>query len=538
MVSYDIRIEYYGNKGKDAVKLITDWISLTVKKGTDSKSNNWELTVKNGLVNVNDSSEDFYEYLDDDNGNLIFEQNDIFKIYIKSQTSGDDTISTASDSLDLVTTAELIEWQSTLSNKTTKLKLKGVDKTFDVLNKIWAEAFTSTDAFNAPKMIQSVVQSVSDGISGSGFDDSGNLVSNGIYSIDARLFSESIVDSGTTDGVGTKKLIESGQNFLTTVSKGDMIRNTTDEIYASVVTVDSNTQLTISRDIFVSGEGYQIADGFIQDTRNTTVVASQSFPAKELSKVWKPAFEWCEDLSTTQFTNTDAELDATPIQNRKMVYYVDHKNRFHWFYPSDDYDYTFISGQVSLSDADVLSHSLTKKTYDSINMVIFNAGDDLDNLGTLSYFYDETTELNALQMKYYPMLDIAIELRRLEVIKGGITINADKTIAFTGSYDYTTSWGEVVGSDAAYKTAFRNKCISIGKTRANAITSNRASPRWKGTIEARFLNLVAGELIRYSSRPAGMIKTLIRVKDITHQITRSGVFTSISVEEDDKKIGV
>ncbi|QDP57425.1 MAG: putative structural protein [Prokaryotic dsDNA virus sp.] len=68
----------------------------------------------------------------------------------------------------------------------------------------------------------------------------------------------SVKDSGTTTGTTAFKLIEAGQNFVTTVSVGDTVNNTTDGTTAIVTAIDSNTQLSIDCDIMVSGETYTI----------------------------------------------------------------------------------------------------------------------------------------------------------------------------------------------------------------------------------------------------------------------------------------
>ncbi|MCK5021395.1 MAG: hypothetical protein KAS32_30565, partial [Candidatus Peribacteraceae bacterium] len=70
-----------------------------------------------------------------------------------------------------------------------------------------------------------------------------------------------VEESGTTDGTTANKLIESGQNFTTTVGVGMVVYNTTDTTQAHVTTVDSDTQLSLSADIMVSGEAYQIGWG-------------------------------------------------------------------------------------------------------------------------------------------------------------------------------------------------------------------------------------------------------------------------------------
>jgi len=66
------------------------------------------------------------------------------------------------------------------------------------------------------------------------------------------------VDSGTTDGTTANKLVDSGQNFDTTVTVADAVHNTTDTTYASVTVIDSDTLLTLDADIMVSGENYSI----------------------------------------------------------------------------------------------------------------------------------------------------------------------------------------------------------------------------------------------------------------------------------------
>jgi len=67
-----------------------------------------------------------------------------------------------------------------------------------------------------------------------------------------------IVDSGTTTSTSAGKLVDSIQNFSTTVKVGMIVKNTTDTTYSYVKTVDSNTQLTLETDIIISGETYQI----------------------------------------------------------------------------------------------------------------------------------------------------------------------------------------------------------------------------------------------------------------------------------------
>jgi hypothetical protein len=64
---------------------------------------------------------------------------------------------------------------------------------------------------------------------------------------------------GTTDGTTANKLVDSTATFATDgVIVGAMVKNTTDNTYANVTAVDSETQITLDADIFISGEDYII----------------------------------------------------------------------------------------------------------------------------------------------------------------------------------------------------------------------------------------------------------------------------------------
>lgn len=67
-----------------------------------------------------------------------------------------------------------------------------------------------------------------------------------------------VADSGTASATTANKLVEAGQNFVTTVAIGDVIVNTTDNTTATVTAIDSNTTLSISADIMANLETYVI----------------------------------------------------------------------------------------------------------------------------------------------------------------------------------------------------------------------------------------------------------------------------------------
>jgi surface protein len=73
------------------------------------------------------------------------------------------------------------------------------------------------------------------------------------------------VTNGVTDGVATNKLIDSTQNFTSTVNVGDIIKKASN--YAEVVTVNSNTELTLDADIMALGNSYSVEGSNVAKAR-------------------------------------------------------------------------------------------------------------------------------------------------------------------------------------------------------------------------------------------------------------------------------
>ena len=71
-----------------------------------------------------------------------------------------------------------------------------------------------------------------------------------------------IGDSGTASTTVAFKLQDVGQNFNTTVTVGMTVHNTTDDTYAIVTNVDSNTILSLDKDIMVIGDTYVVMNAF------------------------------------------------------------------------------------------------------------------------------------------------------------------------------------------------------------------------------------------------------------------------------------
>ena len=73
-----------------------------------------------------------------------------------------------------------------------------------------------------------------------------------------------MIDNGFTSSATTNKLVDSTQNFSSTVQPRDLVINTTDGTVAFVGAVDSDTTLSLvdaansNLDVMASGENYEI----------------------------------------------------------------------------------------------------------------------------------------------------------------------------------------------------------------------------------------------------------------------------------------
>lgn len=88
-----------------------------------------------------------------------------------------------------------------------------------------------------------------------------------VFNAGNATYTETSVDSGTTDGTTANKLVDSTQNFITTVTINDIAHNTTDDVYAKVDAIDSDTVLSISVDNIPTGKAYSIQSSAVAKAR-------------------------------------------------------------------------------------------------------------------------------------------------------------------------------------------------------------------------------------------------------------------------------
>jgi hypothetical protein len=84
----------------------------------------------------------------------------------------------------------------------------------------------------------------------------------------ANIAYPTVIESGTNTTATAFKLIDSTAMFITNnVKTGDIVHNDTDETMATVVTVDSETQITLNANIFAAtGKIYNVYQASPQST--------------------------------------------------------------------------------------------------------------------------------------------------------------------------------------------------------------------------------------------------------------------------------
>jgi len=518
--------------------------SFTAVKGLTIKNNILTLNLKNEIdfSRSNSVSGFAYKYVDE-LGNLKFKEQDKFTVYVGYSDDASDTSSTTwSNSSDYVSSTPdnrtyllgefyLIEYQLNHGENGQKLTLKCADKTYIVFNKVFSKPYPSGTITTAPQIVQDVIRLTCQG--GAGEKAGTGRNKNVKYHIEVKLFSEGIVDSGTTNGTTANKLVQIGKSFTSTVTAGDMVRNTTDETYAEVTAVDSNTVLSLSADIMVSGEGYQISDGFIQDTRPD----GTAFPATDIALQWKPVYDWITELSQIDKTNPSGELSVgtDTVVQKPMIFWVDELNRFHWVYPGSITNTTITSGRTT----GLINNNMGKKVFDATNMIIFNCGKDMYEVGIWYYYYDSSSDVSSVKMSYRPMTDIAQGWIRKDYDKGTPASGRNGTPAgdpfpqFPASYPVTPQWStSSVANDAEYNSTLRTACKNDGVKRAQGITSKIGTVRWKGNVEFKGAKFIPGSLIRFTDLAVGMNNVLLRIMNVSHTINKEQWVTTLELEED------
>lgn len=523
--------------------------NINVKKDSEVSNSRAVITIKNPPVKfLSAYSTPLGRHVSD--ANIIrFKEGDTFKIYAAHLDEDFREIDTSSGSADLLMSCEVSEVKVKLDDKSCKIMLTCVDKTYAMLNRLHTAAYINSQGFGADDIVKRVVRDATDTVEADelSYDSSGNLVSNGIYGIDARLVSEggfiedTRVDSSSFPTTTMAKIAKPAYDWLKDLSSIDATNDFTGSDDPNAPT--QNRQMFFYVDElnrlhwFYPQDGYTTTlNGAITDSATTiTLTDASSFPSSGA------VFIGSERIEYTGKSSNDLTGCTRGANNTEASAHSDGDS---------------VSTMMSITEGDtstghmVLDADLTKKTFDIVNLVLFKAGTDLFGSGISSYFYDRTTKTKQFKETEKAWTDIARELILQEIQAGRLTqdnstpgpfsFSGNRYDEATGDYNggsgVTTAWGTVVTSDSAYNNAVRDEAIKRGKQRSQALTAKRGSPRWKGNIKLRFKRYTAGELILFTSTRAGINQQPLRILSAQYNLPDSG-FVTLNVEEDEDKVG-
>lgn len=517
------RLEWYKDKGKAEVEVLIDIIKITVKIGSELKSNTMTINLKNPF---GDSTKRKFVGSD---GRHPFQVDDIFKMYAKYDE--DNTgISTATGSNDLLFVGDLRDVSSKTADTNTTFTLKCTDRSFNLLNGLVINAFRKNEkigkneedimlrkeGWTSPLIIQHIIRYKTQTNKKATevnlvYDNEGNTPPTALDSesieMDARLVSEGgfIQDNRTLDKDGDTR--------------------------SDFGTPDSDTTLFPTIPIA---------------TRN------HNFPLKDYVVVSKPIYECLLQLSQVDMTNTGDEQDpsiasSTLVIKRAMRFYIDELNRFHWFYPtgtigSDKFENSLDITMGTTTNFEIKGHNLNKTVFEILNFIYFETGEDMNGDVITDIKYDPTSGAPIFKESKRSWPKIADKMKSDDAEEGNITLNK----AAAGGYDFPASYSPAIvpawdtdieiSSDDKYNIEFKRVARERGGTRAQALISGSQDPRWKGKIDFKGHNFTVTDLLQYTSEDGGIKEEKIRITGINHSISKGGWFTSLSIEADEKEL--
>jgi len=485
---------------------IEDFVSINARKGLDVKMNQIDIKLSNA----------FKKYVNADD-EIQFEEGDSIKFYAR-YVDDNTTIDTSATSPDLIMSAEVIELEAELSEKNTMLTLKCADKSFSILNSLHVQNYKETDInFNKPHLIiKNILQNANDG------------AGNGTFAISAFFdqgdsevgFIQSKKSDGTNfNTIGMAKVFKPVYEWIINLSNTD---NTGDN-KSYVFYVDELNRFHW----FYPKDAAQTALSFSITSAATTinVISTVGFSEQGRISIDSELIEYTGKTATSFTGATRGTAGTIAISHNSGAIVSD--------------SLRFIEGDNSTGN-EMLNFKLSNKVFDVVNFVIFNAGEDMNSNGISNYFFDSTSGSKKLKPTSRKFLKLAELMKERDRVQGNITKNNNGSYNFPTLYPVIPAWNPsiTVNSDFNYNFQFRKKAVELGKGLAREITRFRGEARWKGTIEVKGKNYVAGNLITFTSPSLGLKDIFLRIKDIRHNIGKSGWFTTLEVEEDERTLVV
>ncbi|GAF84532.1 unnamed protein product, partial [marine sediment metagenome] len=255
-----IKVLYASVDSPNNLSNITDMFDMNVNRGLEIRNNTLIFNLKNSAQSLNTNEELQFKYVNT-SGEIIFQEQDIIKLYIRYT----DDMADVEDS----------DWDNTNIDEPSATYLKGV---YYVI-----EHSGNTGINGSPIQVRAADKT---------------------YILFNKLLSKAFLES---DSLNAPELVQKVVRFSSENQDGDY----------SGTGADAGVKYDIDAKLEDAESGY------IQDVRKATnedgtVNADTTFPDISLSKIWKPVYEWINELSQIESLNTPDELSQS--SGKKIVY--------------------------------------------------------------------------------------------------------------------------------------------------------------------------------------------------------------------------
>lgn len=553
-MAFDWYIQWTRTSAKTTPIQITDCISASINKSTEIQNNICNLTLKNAVVFQASDNTVIGEYIEPTTKLIKFGEEDEIRVWATYLDNAAEVGTAWYDDNRLLGAFGIEEFQVQTMENSTRITLKAVDVAYLLFNKIHNFSYGIANKFTSPGIVRNCARLFCEKTGGTvtpfqGTDqDIGTyyainalFVSEGGYLTDYRSDASSTLNGGI-NGIVTTITVASTSAFE---SEGTLVIDTEHISYTS-----KNATQFLDCTRAIDDTGHPGSPGGDSHSNGATVY--QGFPLILMSKIWKPLFEWIGELGQTENTNylSETQEGGTLNYGRAFIFWIDKNNAPHWVYPDDTVDLTIV-----LSEEGKRSFRLDKAVFDAINFIIYNCGEDMYGNGIIHYWFDETSDVASLKMRYQPMSKIVHTLMDDDLKKlteaDRKTTNQDKYKKFPldTKYPYIPSFLPLankfraslgqgaetdVDNDTEYNNRLREACKQMGLDEAKKITTKKSGLRYRGQIALKGTNINPGDLLQVTNPFVGLSTKLLRVTEVTHQINQNGFESVLDVEEDDK----
>jgi hypothetical protein len=236
-----------------------------------------------------------------------------------------------------------------------------------------------------------------------------------------------------------------------------------------------------------------------QNSVTTNISALNSlgvaFPIVNYTSLWKTAYEAITELSQTTYTGDD----------RPYIFWFDSDGTFNWVYPSQTHEVReFTHGQD-----EIVKMKFTKSESATINMLIYDAGEDKNGQSILDFEYRKDAGSIKGSIKFQPMTEIREEVKRTYILTNG-----------------------QVAYDALSNDDFVALCKLKAKPKSQAIIAKVGQGLWKCDTTIYGSKLVPGTLYKTKATRIGFPVRNLRLDTVIHTMNSNGWSTKITLLED------